>query len=301
MGTGQLYEAHLLIAKRWTTPFVLCAVLSPFILSACSETTHGMSVAGLADAIKPSFERPQRYSAKDKECMERAMFFESHRSSREGMIAVGTVVMNRKRSGQYPDTICGVVGQKKQFAPGVLTRKMNSKAMPDVEEAADAVLKGERHPKLKSAMHFHTAGLKFKYKNMHYVTVAGGNSFYEKRGRNWQPLPDERSQPPAVMVASIAADPVATVAPEPVAASAAQPTAVALIAPPSSTDQAVAFAEPSSARFGGTADAFPVAPVAPVYAEVGSDQSMMSLQASQQDADSIGALLLRQERPFTDQ
>ena len=64
-------------------------------------------------------------------------------------------------------------------------------AMPDVEEAADAVLKGERKAKLKNTMYFHTAGLRFPYKNMHYTMVAGGNAFYEKRGRNWQPLPDE--------------------------------------------------------------------------------------------------------------
>src|SRR5690606_32990949 len=45
--------------------------------------------------------------------------------------------------------------------------------------------------KLKNAMHFHTAGLKIPYKNIHYLQVAGGNAFYEKRGRNWQPLPDD--------------------------------------------------------------------------------------------------------------
>ncbi|MDN5568538.1 MAG: cell wall hydrolase, partial [Paracoccus sp. (in: a-proteobacteria)] len=50
------------------------------------------------------------------ECMERAMYFESNRSSRDGMIAVGTVVMNRVASGEYPGSVCGVVGQKGQFA-----------------------------------------------------------------------------------------------------------------------------------------------------------------------------------------
>ena len=55
--------------------------------------------------------------------------------------AVGTVVMNRLKSGQHGDTICAVVGEKRQFAPGVLTRPMNSKAMPDVQEAADAVVR----------------------------------------------------------------------------------------------------------------------------------------------------------------
>ncbi|MBZ9992429.1 cell wall hydrolase [Mesorhizobium sp. BH1-1-4] len=183
-----------MIAMRWKTPLLLGVVTSPLFLAACSQTTsHGMSVASLTDAITPSFLSSRAYShtPKDRECLERAMFFESNRSSRDGMIAVGTVVMNRLRSGNHGGTICEVVGEPGQFAPGVMTRSMNSRAMPDVEEAADAVLKGERKAKLKNTMYFHTAGLRFPYKNMHYTMVAGGNAFYEKRGRNWQPLPDE--------------------------------------------------------------------------------------------------------------
>lgn len=159
-----------------------------------------MSVSSLTDAITPSFltSRASSHTPKDRECLERAMFFESNRSSRDGMIAVGTVVMNRLRSGNHGSTICQVVGEPGQFAPGVMTRPMNSRAMPDVEEAADAVLRGERKAKLKNTMYFHTAGLHFPYKNMHYTMVAGGNAFYEKRGRNWQPLPDE----PTVAIAS---------------------------------------------------------------------------------------------------
>lgn len=177
-----------------------------------------MSVASLTDAITPSFLSSRAYShtPKDKECLERAMFFESNRSSRDGMIAVGTVVMNRLRSGNHGSTICEVVGERGQFAPGVMTRAMNSRAMPDVEEAADAVLKGERKAKLKNTMYFHTAGLRFPYKNMHYTMVAGGNAFYEKRGRNWQPLPDE----PTVAIASASPETVKPAAPATMVASA---------------------------------------------------------------------------------
>lgn len=191
------------VASRRKLPALAGFLLSPVLLAGCSQTTGsiapaGISIASLTDNITPSFgfahvRTTYRYTARDRECMERVMFFESNRSSREGMVAVGTVVMNRLRSGKHGDTICAVVGEPRQFAPGVMTRKMNSKAMPDVQEAANAVLKGERAPKLKNAMHFHTAGLKFPYKNMHYIEVAGGNAFYEKRGRNWQPLPDEGS------------------------------------------------------------------------------------------------------------
>lgn len=114
-------------------------------------------------------------------CMQRAIYFEANRSSREGMIAVGNVVMNRVRSDKFPNTICGVVGQKNQFAPGVLSRSLNARELPLVRDAAAAVMRGERHPQIQNAMFFHTNGHTFPYDNMHYVLVAGGNAFYEKR------------------------------------------------------------------------------------------------------------------------
>jgi spore germination cell wall hydrolase CwlJ-like protein len=119
-----------------------------------------------------------------KECMTRVMYFESNRSSAEGMLAVGTVVMNRMNDREYPRSVCGVVGQKNQFAPGVLYKPMKegrSKAL--AESVAERVLRGERHPGVVSAKHFHTAGLRFPYNNMFYVLEAGGLEFYEKRRR----------------------------------------------------------------------------------------------------------------------
>ncbi|WP_455474295.1 cell wall hydrolase [Bartonella sp. B30(2025)] len=125
------------------------------------------------------------YPSTEHQCLMRAMYFESNRTSREGMIAVGTVVMNRVNSSAYPKTICGVVGQHKQFAPGVLTRPMTEPAsVARAREAADAVLRGERDKKVKDAMFFHTAGFSYPYKNMHYVRIAGGNAFYERRARD---------------------------------------------------------------------------------------------------------------------
>lgn len=116
----------------------------------------------------------------EKECMMRAMYFESNRSSSEGMLAVGTVVMNRVNDARYPKSVCGVVGQKNQFAQGVLTRKMTDSGALLAAQMADQVLSGARHPGVQNAKHFHTAGLRFPYNNMRYVLEAGGNEFYEK-------------------------------------------------------------------------------------------------------------------------
>jgi len=119
-----------------------------------------------------------------RDCLARAMYFESNRSSEDGMLAVGTVVMNRVADKtEYPDSVCGVVGQKNQFAQGVLSKKMTEKrSMALAYSVADRVLRGERHHTLGTDVrHFHTAGYKFAYDNMYYVLEAGGNNFYEKR------------------------------------------------------------------------------------------------------------------------
>jgi len=325
-----------LIATRWKTPLLLIGIAaSPLLLAGCSQTTssHGMSVSGLTDALTPSFlTRSPSHSLKDKECLQRAMFFESNRSSRDGMIAVGTVVMNRLRSGQHGSTICEVVGEKGQFAPGVMTRPMNSRALPDVEEAADAVLRGERKAKLKNTMYFHTAGLRFPYNNMHYTMVAGGNAFYEKRGRNWQPLPDEpmvamasdkpqKIDPVApVLVASaeplvktiVHADPakqagraVAVTSARKAAAPSDDVYMTASVAPAQKSGRVVAkptlvamqepMAEPDASRFGGTLKGRYITsvPSAP-------QEAAMGFQSTPEDTDAIGALIVSQNRPLAE-
>lgn len=146
----------------------------------------------------------------DRECLARVMYFESNRSSEDGMLAVGTVVMNRLQSGRYPHTICGVVGQFRQFAPGALSLPWGGRSRDRATMVADQVIRGARHRDVGGAMFFHTAGLTFPYRNMHYVAVAGGNAFYEKRS-------------PAEMRAFAAAEP--QVQPQP------EPTRLALLTP----------------------------------------------------------------------
>jgi spore germination cell wall hydrolase CwlJ-like protein len=121
-------------------------------------------------------------SSAERNCLIRSMYFESNRSSHDGLMAVGTVVMNRVASPLHPNTICGVVGEPRQFAQGVLTRPMNDAELPPVERAADAVLRGERYAPVGGAMHFHVAGLQIPYR-VHYVAEAGGNAFYLKTGQ----------------------------------------------------------------------------------------------------------------------
>jgi hypothetical protein len=126
----------------------------------------------------------------DRECLARAMYFESIRSSEDGMLAVGTVVMNRLESGKYGRSVCGVVGAPNQFAPGALSKPMtDKKSRARAEKVAGQVLSGKRHRGVGKAMFFHTAGRTYRFENMHYVLVEGGNAFYERRptGRRYIP------------------------------------------------------------------------------------------------------------------
>jgi spore germination cell wall hydrolase CwlJ-like protein len=146
-------------------------------LGGCNTGTPVLTTGSIPDH-KP----PLVVSDAERDCLGRAMYFESNRSDSDGLIAVGTVVMNRLENAIFPGGICAVVGQPGQFAPGVLTKPMQEKDLQKVADATDAVLAGERHPKVGKAMYFHTAGRHYPYNNMHYVAVAGGNAFYEKRG-----------------------------------------------------------------------------------------------------------------------
>lgn len=52
----------------------------------------------------------------EQECLAAAVYFEARGEPIEGQLAVAEVVMNRVASKKYPDTICEVVTQHKQFS-----------------------------------------------------------------------------------------------------------------------------------------------------------------------------------------
>ncbi|HKX22600.1 MAG TPA: cell wall hydrolase [Rhizorhapis sp.] len=50
------------------------------------------------------------------QCLAGTVYFESKGESLAGQLAVARVVINRSRSGEFPDSICGVVHQPSQFS-----------------------------------------------------------------------------------------------------------------------------------------------------------------------------------------
>ena len=69
--------------------------------------------------IEPTSEEPEEVviiDTKEKTCLAKAIFFEARSQSIEGKIAVATVVLNRVKTGMYPNTICEVVNSGCQFS-----------------------------------------------------------------------------------------------------------------------------------------------------------------------------------------
>jgi len=55
-------------------------------------------------------------SKEEKHCLTQNVYFESRNQSTLGQMAVARVTLNRVNDPRYPDTICGVVWQDKQFS-----------------------------------------------------------------------------------------------------------------------------------------------------------------------------------------
>lgn len=160
------------------------AVAAICATTACSNIA-GLDFTSLTAVNTPTAQSDtsgyRNFSGSEKECLMRAMYFESNRSSEDGMFAVGTVVMNRVESSRFPNTICEVVGAPRQFAPGVLSRSMTEeRPVALASSVADRIMSGARHRGVRTAKFFHQAGLRFPYNNMNYVLEAGGNEFYIK-------------------------------------------------------------------------------------------------------------------------
>lgn len=62
-------------------------------------------------------ESQAEFEERERRCLATAIYFEARGEPTRGQIAVGQVILNRVRSPQFPETICGVVYQG-QMAPG---------------------------------------------------------------------------------------------------------------------------------------------------------------------------------------
>jgi spore germination cell wall hydrolase CwlJ-like protein len=125
-------------------------------------------------------------------CLAQAIYYEARGESNKGKLAVAEVVMNRVRSGNYPDTICGVVFQGAarktgcQFSftcDGTLGRPVEALAWRKAERLARNVVLGRMASQVGSATHYHATYVDpYWADSLERTTRIGRHIFYTSPG-----------------------------------------------------------------------------------------------------------------------
>lgn len=84
------------------------------------------------------------YSDSDIELLCKITHAESRGEGTKGQMAVANVILNRVKSGRFPDTIKGVIFQKGQFTPAAKSSFYSIKPSSQVRESVQRVIDGER-------------------------------------------------------------------------------------------------------------------------------------------------------------
>lgn len=120
----------------------------------------------------------------DLECLTQAIYYESAGEDFESKVAVAQVIINRKNSKKFSNSICGVVYQKSQFSftlekPKKLVN-VNKRVYAECYEVAKTVLlENFRLNSVKNALWYHTKQISPNWnKNMTKVAVVGNHIFY---------------------------------------------------------------------------------------------------------------------------
>ena len=122
------------------------------------------------------------------ECLRKAIYFEARGETLKGQFAVAEVILNRKDSGQYPASVCGVVGQRGnnggcQFSyvcDGRADAMRDGEAIDRAGRIARVMLDGAPRTLTTGAIYFHTRGVS-PYWSHHFDRTAsiGAHLFYK--------------------------------------------------------------------------------------------------------------------------
>src|SRR5712664_2347802 len=125
-------------------------------------------------------------------CLARNVYFEARGEPAAGQYAVAEVTMNRKASGRYSGTVCGVVYQKnwdplrKRYVGAFSWTEFDSLPTPTGEdwlrawEVAEAVYYEREAPVLEGAMFFHATYIKPDWaRGKRPLARIGGHVFYK--------------------------------------------------------------------------------------------------------------------------
>ena len=113
------------------------------------------------------------FEGSDRELLACLIYCEAGNQPYIGQVAVGSVVVNRMRSAAFPNTMVGVIYQKRQFSPvgsGRLATRLSLGATESCYRAADEAMAGVQP--VGNCLFFRTVIPQIK------GTIIGGHVFY---------------------------------------------------------------------------------------------------------------------------
>jgi spore germination cell wall hydrolase CwlJ-like protein len=130
--------------------------------------------------------------AREQKCLAEAIYFEARGEPEEGQAAVAQVVLNRVKSGLYPQTICGVVYQNRHhrnacqfsFACNGHGLHINEpESWSDAQRIATSVLQGKTYlADVGAATHYHANYVRPRWaRALKKMDVIGNHIFYKLR------------------------------------------------------------------------------------------------------------------------
>ena len=132
--------------------------------------------------------QPAAQGGAEWQCLTEAIYFESRGESLEGQFAVAEVILNRRDSGVYPRSICGVVKQRGgggcQFSyvcdgSADKMREPHSRALAG--RIAKVMLDGAPRLLTAGATHFHTRGVRPGWSKSFPQTAAIGSHLFSRQ------------------------------------------------------------------------------------------------------------------------
>lgn len=126
-------------------------------------------------------------------CLSEALYFEARGETVKGQFAVAEVIMNRVKSGRFPDNLCGVIRQgtgkryQCQFTytcDGIAEVVREPKAYDRVSKVARATMDGAAGDLTNGATHYHTTAVRPNWSRVYTKTARiGDHIFYRHNYR----------------------------------------------------------------------------------------------------------------------
>jgi spore germination cell wall hydrolase CwlJ-like protein len=144
------------------------------------KTLLAITVVAMAYLLASDEAEASSFEA-EKTCVATAIYHEARGEPLEGMIAVANVIVNRMKSGLFPDKACAVVYQRKQFSWTLFPSKLE----PVVDFGSSAIMKiaelallGRLVDYTNGATHYHTTAIRPYWQHTKTYTVTIGNHIF---------------------------------------------------------------------------------------------------------------------------